>query len=169
VLRAPSGLRQLPADVAQQLLKSCQETILLVFIAVGSSSSSSNERGSVAAKLGLTGTSADVFQQVVAALTETTADMGGKAGQLHKAGSRIQQLAAAVSAQYPISWCCNNPGCCNLAGLSELELVSGCSSNYRCSGCRIASCCSKGCQVSCHNNIHCFGLCICHVAAAGAA
>jgi hypothetical protein len=57
---------------------------------------------------------------------------------------KLQQLAAAVISQLPLPYCCNNPGCRNLAGLSEQELVSGRSS--RCSGCKVARYCSRECQ-----------------------
>jgi hypothetical protein len=69
----------------------------------------------------------------------------------------LQNFAAAVSAQFPVTWCCNSPGCTNLTGLSEVDLVSG-SSRYRCSRCHIASYCSRECQVrgrlSAQNCIH---------------
>jgi hypothetical protein len=57
---------------------------------------------------------------------------------------RLQQLASVVISQLPLPHCCNNPGCRNLHGLSEQELVSGRSS--RCSGCKVACYCSRECQ-----------------------
>jgi hypothetical protein len=57
---------------------------------------------------------------------------------------RLQQLASVVINQLPQPHCCNNPGCRNLEGLSEHELVSGKSS--RCSGCKVARYCSRECQ-----------------------
>jgi hypothetical protein len=56
----------------------------------------------------------------------------------------LQQLASVVINQLPQPHCCNNPGCRNLDGLSEQELVSGRSS--RCSGCKVARYCSRECQ-----------------------
>jgi hypothetical protein len=57
---------------------------------------------------------------------------------------RLQQLASVVINQLPQRHCCNNPGCMNLDGVSEQELVSGRSS--RCSGCKVARYCSRECQ-----------------------
>jgi hypothetical protein len=57
---------------------------------------------------------------------------------------RLQQLGAAVISQLPQPHCCNNPGCRNLGGLSEQQLVSNRGS--RCSSCKVARYCSRECQ-----------------------
>jgi hypothetical protein len=55
----------------------------------------------------------------------------------------LQQLGATVASQLPLPYCCNNPSCRTLDGLSEQELVSG--KSTRCGGCRIARYCSDAC------------------------
>jgi hypothetical protein len=59
----------------------------------------------------------------------------------------VQQLRAAGAALtcLPTHMTCNNPSCSNVAGPSELQLVTGSSS--QCGGCRTARYCSRTCQL----------------------
>ena len=59
---------------------------------------------------------------------------------------QMGEFGVAVAAQLPLLYCCNNPGCGNLGGFSEVQLVKGTSS--RCSGCRAARYCGRSCQVA---------------------
>jgi hypothetical protein len=58
----------------------------------------------------------------------------------------LEQLRAAGAALtcLPTHVMCNNPGCRNVSGHSELQLVTGPSS--QCGGCRTAHYCSRACQ-----------------------
>jgi hypothetical protein len=57
-----------------------------------------------------------------------------------------QQLQAAGSAlcSFAVPCLCNNPACSNMAGLTELGLVSG--RSCICGGCRVARYCGRACQ-----------------------
>jgi len=70
-------------------------------------------------------------------------DVAALAQQLHTLGLALNTLA--------ISCACNNPHCCNLEGLSELELVQG--RARLCAKCRVARYCSKACQAQ-HWKLH---------------
>jgi hypothetical protein len=58
----------------------------------------------------------------------------------------ISALEAAGRAcdVFAVPHCCNNPGCSNLAGGSELSIVSG--KGCICGGCQVARYCGRGCQ-----------------------
>jgi hypothetical protein len=159
-LPALQGLRQLPVDVAAALANKCEvlagcatamcaEYAAAADTASGSRDSSSSSSNGTKAQAGAKSEAAEGSKQSEA--TAAAAAAGGmppsKALQLRTAAASLQQLAAAVSAQFPVGWCCNNPDCANLTGLSGRDLVSGSSSKYRCSGCHIASYCSRDCQV----------------------
>jgi hypothetical protein len=45
---------------------------------------------------------------------------------------------------FAVPHCCNNPGCSNLAGPSELAIVSG--KSCICGGCQVARHCGKSLQ-----------------------
>jgi hypothetical protein len=45
---------------------------------------------------------------------------------------------------FAVPYFCNNPGCSNLAGTSELSIVSG--KGCICGGCQVARYCGRGCQ-----------------------
>ena len=45
-------------------------------------------------------------------------------------------LHGNVNMQLPVPWLCNNPGCVDMAGASELQLVGG--EGCVCGGCRVA-------------------------------
>ena len=72
------------------------------------------------------------------AARNTTADeyLLPLAQQLHAVGAKLAALAVSVF--------CNNPGCRNVSGSSELQLVSG--RSCLCAGCLTARYCSKACQ-----------------------
>jgi hypothetical protein len=58
----------------------------------------------------------------------------------------IKALEAAGSAcsVFAVPHCCNNLGCSNVAGVSELFIVSG--KSCICGGCKAARYCGRGCQ-----------------------
>jgi hypothetical protein len=57
-------------------------------------------------------------------------------------------LGEALCAQFPLPHCCNNPGCVELRGASELQLVGG--KGCVCSRCRwVCSCCMWFCVPRC--------------------
>ena len=58
---------------------------------------------------------------------------------------QLQGFGTAVAAQLPLLYCCNNLGCTNLGGLSEVQLVRGICG--RCSQCGAARYCGRSCQV----------------------
>jgi hypothetical protein len=66
-------------------------------------------------------------------------------------------LAEALCAQFPLPYCCNNPGCTELHGASELQLVGG-------KGCVCARC---RCARATINTWHTAMLCRCVRAAHG--
>lgn len=77
------------------------------------------------------------------------ADVAARAPEL----TALVQRAAAVEELWvncqalgslAISMVCNNPGCTNSSGPTELKLVKG--SSKTCSGCQVARYCSRGCQ-----------------------
>ena len=49
---------------------------------------------------------------------------------------QLRTAGKALCRFMPVSWCCNNPECVNLAGVSELELIGG--RSCVCSGCKVA-------------------------------
>lgn len=55
---------------------------------------------------------------------------------------RMSTFGAALCAQLPVAWCCNNPACLNLSCKSEEKLVSG----KNCAGCKQARYCGPQCQ-----------------------
>jgi hypothetical protein len=59
-----------------------------------------------------------------------------EAAQLLQLGSEMQQCGAAVCVALPVRFCCNNPYCLSLDGLSEHQAVAGRMST--CSGCKAA-------------------------------
>jgi hypothetical protein len=66
----------------------------------------------------------------------TEANLQALAQQLHEAGAALCGLAVPTF--------CNNPGCSNLSGPSEAQLVGG--KSCLCAGCRTARYCSRECQ-----------------------
>jgi hypothetical protein len=48
----------------------------------------------------------------------------------------LQGVGEAICSKVPVPWMCNNPGCTNMAGASELQLVGG--KACVCGGCRVA-------------------------------
>jgi len=80
-------------------------------------------------------------QSAAAAMSD--ADVATLVQQLHALGLGLNTLA--------ISCACNNPHCCNLEGLSELDLVQG--RARLCAKCRVARYCSKSCQAQ-HWKLH---------------
>jgi hypothetical protein len=65
-------------------------------------------------------------------------------GQLSRA---LQAFGAAVSGALPVPHFCNNPGCRNVSGDSEVALVSG--HSCICAGCKVARYCGRSCQRAC--------------------
>ena len=77
------------------------------------------------------------------------------------AGS-LRVFGAAVSSALPVPHLCNNPGCRNVSGDSEVALVSG--RSCICAGCKVARYCGRSCQRACWK-VH---KPVCHVLAAAA-
>lgn len=62
-------------------------------------------------------------------------------GSVHKdEATALRDLGAAVCVEFPVTLCCNNPGCTSMAKVSEMRLGS------LCKGCGVAKYCSKECQ-----------------------
>jgi hypothetical protein len=59
----------------------------------------------------------------------------------------LRVFGAAVSSTLPVPHFCNNPGCRNVSGDSEVGLVSGRSCMY--AGCKVARYCGRSCQRAC--------------------
>lgn len=60
----------------------------------------------------------------------------------------VQSLGRALSL-FPVSHCCNNPGCGNVvntSGVTEKSIVSG--KGCMCSRCKVACYCGRQCQVA---------------------
>jgi hypothetical protein len=56
----------------------------------------------------------------------------------------VQGISQSLLQALPLaSLCCSSPGCCNLSGLSELDLAA---EGGLCGGCRAARYCSRACQ-----------------------
>jgi len=49
---------------------------------------------------------------------------------------QLQEVGTALCNALPVPWLCNNPGCTNMAGASELQLIGG--RSCVCWGCRVA-------------------------------
>jgi len=49
---------------------------------------------------------------------------------------QLQEVGTALCNALPVPWLCNNPGCTNMAGASELQLIGG--RSCVCGGCRVA-------------------------------
>lgn len=65
---------------------------------------------------------------------------------LPRLSQRLVACGEALAALCPVLLCCNNPGCIELRGASEQQLVSH--RDSLCSRCRAAHYCSKACQVA---------------------
>ena len=59
----------------------------------------------------------------------------------------LRAFGAAVSSALPVPHFCNNPGCRNVSGDSEVALVSG--RSCICAGCKVARYCGRNCQRAC--------------------
>jgi hypothetical protein len=57
-------------------------------------------------------------------------------GVLQSVSQQMSAVGLAMCAELPVPWCCNNPDCTNMAGVSELQLVGG--ESCVCGGCRVA-------------------------------
>jgi hypothetical protein len=79
---------------------------------------------------------------VVSGDCDSSSDVGaaGSTPDLDAATAAIDQqmvaLGEALCAQFPLPHCCNSPGCVELRGASELQLVGG--KGCACSRCRWA-------------------------------
>ncbi|KAF8056023.1 MSL1 [Scenedesmus sp. PABB004] len=58
--------------------------------------------------------------------------------------AQLAALGGAVSGALPLRSACSNPGCANLAGLSEAALVKG--THHLCAACRVARVCGPACH-----------------------
>jgi len=58
------------------------------------------------------------------------------AGLWQQVCQQLQEVGTALCNALPVPWLCNNPGCTNMAGSSELQLVGG--RSCVCGGCRVA-------------------------------
>ena len=76
-----------------------------------------------------------------AAAAEVVNDLVGEVSQV------LRAFGAAVSSALPVPHFCNNPGCRNVSGDSEVALVSG--RSCICAGCKVARYCGRSCQRAC--------------------
>jgi hypothetical protein len=72
--------------------------------------------------------------------------------QLQDCWQQLQSLATSVLAELPVSSCCGNPSCFNMAKLSEWQVVGG--KGCLCDGCGVARYCSRACQVKMWHKLH---------------
>ena len=88
-------------------------------------------------------------------LAKAAAALGVQSGPVLQAMEELQEggaeslkcLARMVLSMVPVGFCCNNPDCRELAGLSELGLVQGPEgARGVCGGCGLACYCSRECQ-----------------------
>jgi hypothetical protein len=72
--------------------------------------------------------------------------------RLQDCWQQLQGLATRVLDACPVSSCCGNPSCLNMATLSDWQLVGG--KRCVCDGCGVARYCSKACQVKMWSKHH---------------
>ena len=75
------------------------------------------------------------------AAVEVVTELVGELSQV------LRAFGAVVSSALPVPHFCNNPGCRNVSGDSEVALVSG--RSCICAGCKVARYCGCSCQRAC--------------------
>ena len=80
----------------------------------------------------------ETLAKAIAAATSSTEclELLLQAPQLRGLPILLQAIGTALCNQLPAPWLCNNLGCTNMAGVSELQLVGG--SSCVCGGCKVA-------------------------------
>jgi hypothetical protein len=79
--------------------------------------------------------------------TATAAAAGLVNALVGELAESLRAFGAAVSSALPVPHFCNNPGCRNVSGDSEVALVSG--RSCICAGCKVARYCGRSCQRAC--------------------
>jgi hypothetical protein len=75
----------------------------------------------------------------------TAVDFTSMQQQLQACWEHLQAFAARVLDECPVTFCCGDPSCLNMAKLSEWQLVGG--KRCVCDGCKAVRYCSRACQV----------------------
>jgi hypothetical protein len=85
------------------------------------------------------------LQQLVAA-QEVTVHVSNRGQEVTFVSTPLQllQQAGVALCSLAVPCLCNNPGCANTTGPTELSLVSG--RSCICAGCQVARYCSRACQ-----------------------
>jgi hypothetical protein len=133
------GSEQACAAARQQLLQlqgRLQQDLQDALAMLGSASSGSSGGGTKSA--GVVTGDCDSCSDVVAAGSAPDQLQQSDSSDLGAAAAAVAQqmvaLGEALCAQLPLAHCCNNPGCVELRGASELQLVGG--KGCVCSRCR---------------------------------
>jgi hypothetical protein len=82
--------------------------------------------------------------------TSSDSGTGGREGQIYVSMEQVRLTGLALGCM-AVPSLCNNPGCTNTSGPTELVLVSG--RSCVCGGCRVAQYCCRACQ-SQHWKLH---------------
>jgi uroporphyrinogen-III synthase len=100
---------------------------------------------SVAAQLAAAGYHPQhMHQQLQALLSAQAAAQSQSDAASRAAFAQLLHDVGVLFSSVAVPHFCNNPGCQNLAGLSDTQLVSG--RSCLCAGCVTARYCSRGCQ-----------------------
>jgi hypothetical protein len=132
--QACAAARQQLLQLQSRLQQDMQEVVVKLGIDSNDSSSGSSSSGSASAGGGVSDGSSDVpaAGSTPAQLQQSSSDFLDAA--MPAIAQQMVALGEALCAQFPLPHCCNNPGCVELRGASELQLVGG--KGCVCSRCR---------------------------------